>query len=470
VRQEATKRRRKRVATDDDPRLERLLELVERMAGGDLGARASISRRHDNVDALAFGLNLLGGELGYTLEQLTHAREQAERASEARAVFLRTVSHELRTPISAILGIAELLGAPGLSERERQRLGGRIMQNGRALLRLVDHLLDLSRVDAQRMELAREVLAPASVVREVVEMLEVEALRKSLAVDVTVARGAPPEVKSDPIRLRQILFNVVGNAIKYTEAGRVEIRVGKVAGKRRATAAIDVKDTGVGIARVDRARLFQPFARGGEASRRLQGNGLGLALSRRLAQALGGDLVLLESALGRGSTFRLTLPAHDGETSPAAAGGAADGAAQPESPAPPAPPAREARPLAGVRLLVADDHDDLRSALARLLVDAGADVETAADGRAAFDLALRGNPDVVLLDVEMPGLTGLDVASRLRAHGRAVPIVAVTAHVLPEERERCLQAGCSGVIIKPFDMDTLIDEIRAQLARARAQA
>lgn len=454
----------KRKPRPTSPRIDRLLDIIARMAGGELEARAPISSRHDGIDAMAFGLNLLGGELHHTLERLVRARDEAERASEARKVFLRTVSHELRTPISAILGLAELLGAPDVTEREYRRLGERILQNGRALLKLVDHILDLSRIEAERMDVAQDPLEPAALVREVVDMLEVETKRKALPIHVAVAPDAPQEVRSDAVRLRQILFNVVGNAIKYTEGGRVDVSVSRLRARNRGgrdMAVIDVGDTGVGIRAEDQERLFQPFARARGPAGPAQGHGLGLALSRRLAQALGGNLVLVSSTPGQGSTFRLTIPA-------------SDGAARAEAPEPaeavtaPRPAALEdAEPLAGIKLLVADDHDDLRSALELLLVDAGAKVETAGDGLEALDRATRKRFDLVLLDVEMPGLDGLTVAAQLRDRGKATPIIAVTAHALREERERCFAAGCSGVVTKPFDMRVLISEIRNQLMRAK---
>jgi signal transduction histidine kinase len=277
------------------------------MAGGDLKARAPISPRHDAIDALAFGLNLLGGELAYTLEGLNRAREEAERASAAKEVFLRNVTHELRTPITAMMLVAETLRGPDVSAEKRQRLSERIKRSSRTLLRLVDHVLDLSRIEAQRLELLREALSPEVLVGEVVDMLALEADRKAVAVRVTVGRNALPIVMSDATRLRQILFNVIGNAVKYTEKGRVEIRLGTDA--KRDVATIDVRDTGVGITPEDRRRLFEPFARGAATEHRFPGNGLGLALSRRLCRLLGGDLVLVRSAPGRGSRFRVTLPA-----------------------------------------------------------------------------------------------------------------------------------------------------------------
>jgi signal transduction histidine kinase len=288
-------------------RVGRLLDSIARMAGGDLSARVPISPRHDTLDALAFGLNLLGGELHYTLEGLKNAREQAERATAAKEIFLRNVTHELRTPITVLLLISEQLRAPTLGAERRQRLAERMERSCRTLLRLVDHVLDLSRLEAQRLELLLEAVSPEALIREVVDMLDLEAARKSLKVQVSLARNALPIVLSDATRLRQVLLNVVGNAVKYTDKGGVRVRLATDA--RRNLAVIDVTDTGAGITAEDGKRLFEPFARGKATAHRYPGNGLGLALSRRLCRVLGGDLTLVRSTPGRGCHFRITLPA-----------------------------------------------------------------------------------------------------------------------------------------------------------------
>jgi two-component system sensor histidine kinase/response regulator len=292
-------------------------------------------------------------------------------------------------------------------------------------------------------------------------MLEVETRRRLLPVEVTVAPDTPPQILSDPVRLRQILFNVVGNAIKFTEVGRVDVRVGRLPARPEEgtpeMVMVDVGDTGVGIADDDQPQLFQPFARARGTARPAEGHGLGLAVSRRLAQALGGNLVLVSSAPGRGSTFRLTVPAPD------------PGVAMPEAASDLRRPTRsDHRSLAGVRLLLADDHEDLRSALALLLGNAGADVEAVNDGAAALARATATRFDVMLLDVEMPGLRGPAVASELRARGDRTPIVAMTAHAMHEERDGCLAAGCNAVVVKPFNIQALITMIGDQATSARS--
>ena len=215
--------------------------------GGDLALRAPISRRRDTIDALAFGLNLLGGELGYTLEGLRRSQAEAERSNAAKEVFLRNVTHELRTPITAVILVAEALRRPELAVQRRLVLCERLERNAQTLLRMIDHLLDLTRTETGRLELAYEALAPATIAREVVELLDLEADQKKVGLRLVVGRDAHPVVFSDAIRLRQILLNVVGNAIKYTEAGRVVVRLGRTANPAAAT--IEVRDTGVGVAR-----------------------------------------------------------------------------------------------------------------------------------------------------------------------------------------------------------------------------
>jgi len=292
--------------SSDGRRIDQLLDAVARMSGGDYGVRAPISPRHDAIDALAFGLNLLGGELGYTLEGLHKAREDADRARGAREIFFRYVTHELRTPITAILLVAEAIRSPTLGDPQRRRLGDRIERSARSLLRMVDQILDLSRIEAQRLDLLLEAVRPEAIVREVVDTLGIEAEAKRLRLRVKVAPLAPGIVLTDATQLRQILTNVVGNAVKFTDAGRVEVAIGYE--KKRDLVTIDVADTGVGITPEDRAQLFEPFARGRATAHRFPGTGLGLVLSRHLARALGGDLAVVRTTPGKGTRFRLTLP------------------------------------------------------------------------------------------------------------------------------------------------------------------
>jgi signal transduction histidine kinase len=287
-------------------RIDRLLDVIARMAGGDFATRAPLSARHDALDALAFGLNLLGGELDYTLTGLRKARREAERANAAREVFLRHVTHELRTPLAGILLIVEVLRTPGLEASKRDELVERIERSARALLGLVDQLLDLSKIEADRLDLVLEPVTIEAHVRGVLDAFELEAARKSLRLELDLARDAPTTVRTDATQLRQVLLNVVGNAVKFADSGAVVVRVGREA--ERDLVTIDVVDTGVGIRKDDRAHLFEPFHRGRANGHRYPGSGLGLALARRLARALGGDVVLAASKPGKGSRFRVTLP------------------------------------------------------------------------------------------------------------------------------------------------------------------
>ena len=252
---------------------------------------------------------------------------------------------------------------------------------------------------------------------------------------------------TDPKCLRQILTNLIGNAIKFTERGGVRVRVAWQAAP--ATLSVEVSDSGIGLSAAQTAPLFAPFQQGDDSiALRFGGSGLGLALSRRLAEGLGGTVELATSAPGAGSTFRVVLPA------PLAA------AASPPLPiaAPRRPTGRE---LAGIRLLLADDNADIREPIMELLQLYGADVVAAEDGVTALRLALDGSFDVVLMDVRMPELDGLEVTRRLRRAGARIPVVALTADAVEEQREECLAAGCNEHVAKPVELAHLVEIVRA---------
>jgi CheY-like chemotaxis protein/anti-sigma regulatory factor (Ser/Thr protein kinase) len=335
----------------------------------------------------------------------------------------------------------------GLSEDDTAHLVARLRSNSRALLSLVGNVLDLSRLDADKLAPHVEPVSPIELVREVVDSMDAEARRKGIEVRVEFGMLSSLVLDTDRLRLRQILVNLIANALKFTPTGWVEISA-------RATddgnhLAIDVTDTGIGIAQQHVASLFEPFSQL-TASASSGGSGLGLALSRRLAEHLGGALTLLQSEPGKGSTFRLTLDGRRAQRT-VSTSGVVDGTRARISPKP---------TLSGFRILLAEDNPDLQMAIGRALRLEGASMSHAWNGREAVEMAQAGTFDVVIMDVRMPLMDGLDATRTLRASGFRLPIVALSADSTSEGRAASMAAGCSAYFTKPFDPTDLITSIR----------
>jgi signal transduction histidine kinase/ActR/RegA family two-component response regulator len=447
------------VKSFDSERLAALLKVLELMAAGDTGQRLAISPLHDELDAVAHCINVLVGELSWTAARTLEAQEEraaalsaavvrAEQAVASKNVFLRNVSHEIRTPIAAMLGFADLVATADLSHEDRSDLLRRLQANGQAVLSIVGDLVDLARLDADKISLAPELVCVFDLVREVVASLEIESRAKGIDVRVEVPSDALGTFQTDKYRLRQILVNLIANAIKFTDAGRILVSLSVVHRDGGVQWMIDVADTGIGIAPDRHPYLFEPFAQADSSiTRTFGGAGLGLALSRRLAEQLDGNLVLLHSAPGRGTTFRLTLnvlPLTPGSES--------------SVPTEPDPPQGE---LNGLRILLAEDHADMQLAVRRLLEQAGASVTLANDGREAVAKAMSETFDVVLMDLRMPHMDGLQATRVLREEGCRVPIVALTADPATVYREEALDGGCDECLSKPFIPRELVASIRS---------
>ena len=394
-------------------------------------------------------------------EELNEAKIAAETANAAKSSFLANMSHEIRTPLGAILGFTDLMRDANLSISEREQFLDTIARNGRALTRIIDDILDLAKVESGRLDIETIEFSFYDLVQEVLDLFRERARAKGIYLVLSMKEGVPARILSDPTRLRQIFINLIGNAVKFTREGGVTVFVGAVP---NADGKLDfevcIRDTGVGIAPEQKAKLFQPFSQADNSTtRKFGGTGLGLALSIRLARALGGDISIrdCDPAEGQGSTFVFEFEAAASRQSRGLGGVAKRGEVL-----------RRDLALSGVKVLVADDSSDNRFLVERILSSHGAEVETASTGLEAFKLGIKGDHDIVLMDIQMPLLDGYDATRTMREAGYTKPIIALTAHAMAEERARTRAAGCDGHLTKPIQQKELIETISRHVKVSRA--
>ena len=402
-------------------------------------------------------------ELELLNAELSAAKDQAEAANIAKSSFLANVSHEIRTPLTALCGYAELLEGEHLTAAQRRHHIHTIRRNSEHLMRVIDDILDLSQIEAGRLQLHHGVVRPRLLCDEVVDLMAVRAREKGLSIRVRSGPGLPDCVRSDATRLRQILLNLVGNAIKFTEHGRVDLAVSWLSDNAGLpTLSVAVTDTGAGIAAEDHVRLFRPFSQLDDSlTRSHSGSGLGLAISRRLAVLLGGVLEV-SSEPGTGSTFTLRVPG------PACT--PEDLAAELAEQTQAAVPRTVLKPQTQITrtVLLVEDNIDTQVLLAAWLRAAGVGVTVAPNGRVAIDIALEARDkgktfDLILMDMGLPELDGYLATAALRADGWNQPIVALTAHGMVGDRERCLQAGCDDYVVKPVLQPALLATIERHI-------
>ncbi|MGZ3725683.1 MAG: response regulator [Pseudobdellovibrio sp.] len=388
--------------------------------------------------------------------ELKQAKAEAERMNKMKSAFLANMSHEIRTPLGAILGFADILRSPDLSDDERANYIEVISRNGHALTKIIDDILDLSKIEAGKLELDVAPVCLFDLTRDVVSMFGELANAKGISLIFDKKQLPPFKIDSDAVRIRQVLVNLIGNAIKFTSKGSVEIKMdyedqldGFIGLNYR------IIDTGIGMSREIAEGLFQPFTQADSFnSRKFGGTGLGLALSRKLSQALGGDIVIETCEENNGCTFKFTFRARKNLQT------------QYYAPAARAPQA-SAKPLAGCKILVVDDSFDNRALLEIYLKRAGAEVTLASDGMAGVREALENNFDIVLMDIQMPGIDGYEALSMLSEHHYTKPVLALTAHAMKEERERALKAGFNDHVAKPVDLQLLQNSILAHTLKIR---
>ena len=388
-------------------------------------------------------------------EQLLMAKDAADAANAAKSAFLANMSHEIRTPLGAVVGFSDLLLSADQGAAERQSYIDAVKRNGQLLSQIINDILDLSKIEAGRLEIEKHRIATREVIADLTALLSLQAAEKGIKLAVTTEGSVPETIVTDPLRLKQILLNVVGNAIKFTDRGSVEVQIKEVGtGAAAASLAFVIKDTGVGLEPDDTKHLFEPFSQAdASTTRRFGGTGLGLALSRRLAVALGGNVELTASARGVGSTFTVVID--QGSASAATRTPLGPWRGNQASP----PFTEGSLRLDGIKILLADDALDNQMLITRYLNSVGALVDCASNGREAVDIAKTKSFDVILMDLQMPEMDGFEAMLELRRHGFDRPIIALTAHAMREDRVRCLEQGFTEHVTKPVDRAALVQTI-----------
>lgn len=395
------------------------------------------------------------------VEKLRGAKHAAEEASRTKSQFLANMSHELRTPMTGVLGMLDLALQSTCSVQQTECIQT-AYRSSKSLLRILNDILDLAKVEAGKFSLDQKVFSLRGCITESMEILLPESRRKGLELDLSVADDLPDHVQGDQIRLRQVLTNLVGNALKFTDQGRVEVdvRIGD-ATQEAIELRVAVSDTGIGIPRDKQHLLFESFSQvDGSHTRSYGGTGLGLAISKEIVERMGGT-ISFESEEGKGSTFTFTARL--------VAAGEMTGAAEVQPELPPAQPSLQRKPGGQRHLLVTEDDATIRQVLGTMLMMLEYRVDFAEDGRMAVEMWERGNYDMILMDVQMPRLDGFQATRAIReqeeARGVRIPILAMTAHAMKEDEERCIAAGMDDYISKPIDFQECLQKISTLLAR-----
>jgi len=389
-------------------------------------------------------------------KQLRIARDRADAASAAKSAFVANMSHEIRTPLNAVLGFADVLrrGMAQSREEEMEYLD-LIHRSGRHLLDLINNILDLAKIESGHLQIESLTFAPHRIVHDVVSVLRSRALERGIQLVASYDSELPETIDSDPTKLRQIVTNLVGNALKFTEVGTMTVSMKATSG-RNPMLRIDVRDTGIGMTPAQQQKIFNAFEQAdGSTTRRFGGTGLGLSISRQFAEALGGTLTVTSTEnVGSTFTFALPFPAKR-ETKWISGYTIQTEIVRQQVEAENVPQLR----LPAVSILVADDAEANRRLIALILTRAGANVMTACDGREALKLMADREFSVVLMDMQMPDIDGYQATEMIRSSGCETPIIALTGNAMTGDRQRCLDSGCTDFLTKPVHVDRLLTTV-----------
>ena len=445
-----------RVADHSRDELGELCRGFNRMLGQIESARSELQQAHDELEQRVIERTA----------ELVRSKEAAEAASRAKSDFLAKMSHEIRTPMTAILGYSDLLRDESLPAEARSEHTATIRRNGEHLLAVINDILDISKIEAGQMTVERLEVSPGQIVADVASLMRAKAGEKKLQLSVEFDSPIPATIQTDPTRLRQILVNILGNAVKFTENGRVELRA-RLESQRddqsNGRLIFEVRDTGIGMTTDQQQLLFEPFRQGDDSmTRRFGGTGLGLAISQHFARLLGGDL-WCESTPGQGSQFFVAVETGRLKNVPFVA--------NPQEAVDHKPAKQKAADVQlDCRVLLVEDGLDNQRLISFLLEKAGATVEIAENGREGLDRALAardaGKPfDVILTDMQMPVMDGYTETRSLRDAGYTGPIIALTAHAMTEDVQKCLGAGCDDYASKPVNRRRLLELVQKYTSR-----
>ena len=427
--------------------LNELYGLAEQISKGRFDHKIPV-RSRDELGRLASVINKMTADLRINIGK----RERAENANRVKSLFLANMSHEIRTPLGAIMGFSELLKDPNLPQRAREQYIEIIYRTSGNLTKIINDILDLSKVEAGHVEIEKVAFSIKSLLIDIKRVLEIRCLSKSIDLSFIEIGAIPDLIYSDPARIRQILMNIIGNAIKFTEHGSVKVTYEV----REAKLHFTVEDTGIGISEEQSCALFQSFRQvDNSVTRKYEGTGLGLVLSRRLANLLDGNVALIKSSLNQGSTFdfyfNLEKVNHGSVENAAPKDLSLEGTAS----------------VSGKNVLLIEDVEDNRLLIQHVLIKEGIHVTTAVNGSEGVAKALSENFDLILMDIQMPIMDGYAATLQLRNRGYSKPIIALTAHAMKEDQARCLEVGCNDYLTKPLQISTLIDKIAKYSSSAK---